>query len=96
MNYDVFRHPGAWLPLVMSLAALCIVAGHLMLFGTAREVDEGAAAHLFQLLMVGQVPIIVSVAVRGLLRTPANALSIIVFQAIAGVIAFAPVWYFRL
>jgi hypothetical protein len=96
MNYDAFRHPSAWVPLVMSLAALCIVVGHLIFVGTAREADEGAAAHLFQLLMAGQAPIVVFFATRWLRRATANTLTVIVFQAVAGAIACAPVWYFRM
>ncbi|AHX15224.1 hypothetical protein CH75_19865 [Dyella jiangningensis] len=96
MNYGAFRHPSAWLPMAMSLAALCIVAGHLIFVGTAREADEGAAAHLFQLLMAGQVPIILFFAVKWFKRATATALSVILVQVMAGAIACASVWYFGL
>lgn len=96
MSYGTFRHPSAWIPLVMSLAALCMVAGRLILIGTAREADEGATAHLFQLLMAGQVPVIVFFAMRWLRRAPGNALTVMVVQAMAVAIACAPVWYFLL
>ena len=43
--------PLPWIPIGMSLAALALVLGHIALYGTAREADEGAAAHLWQLLM---------------------------------------------
>ena len=32
--------------------------GHVALFGIVHETDEGTAAHLYQLLMAGQVPVI--------------------------------------
>ena len=54
----------AWLPIVMSLLALAIVLCHVALFGVAPEADEGTAAHLFQILMVGQVPVMAFFAVR--------------------------------
>ena len=50
----------------MSFAALALVLGHAAIFGIVHEADEGTAAHIFQLLMVGQVPFVASAfAVRG-------------------------------
>lgn len=96
MSGSIWRHPGAWAPLVMSLAALGIVVGHLVLVGTAREVDEGVAAHLFQLLVAGQVPVVVLFAIRWLNRTPGGALKVMAMQVMAVAVACAPVWYFHL
>ena len=46
------------LPVAMSLVALGIVA-LVVTTGWERDLhDEGAAAHLFQLLMVGEIPLI--------------------------------------
>lgn len=59
MNTAQFKVPSAWLPIVMSATALAVVVGHVLASGTAREVDEGAAAHTWQLLMVGQRPSLV-------------------------------------
>ena len=66
MNLSTFREPSAWLPIAMSLVALAVLFGSVLVAGTAREPDEGAAAHLWQLLMVGQVPVIVWFVVRWL------------------------------
>jgi hypothetical protein len=44
----------------MSLAALALVLGHVAIAGPGREADEGTAAHVFQLLMIAQVPIAAS------------------------------------
>ena len=33
---------------------LATVLAHVALFGAVREADEGGAAHIFQLLMIGQ------------------------------------------
>lgn len=41
----------------MSLAALAIVLIHIILLGAVRQPDEGAAAHIFQLLIVAEVPV---------------------------------------
>ena len=48
----MLKQPSAFLPLVMSCAALATVLVHIALFGAVREADEGTAAHIFQLLMV--------------------------------------------
>lgn len=96
MSANTFTQPSALVPLMMSVAALAIVLGHIMFFGTVREADEGAAAHLFQLLMAGQLPIIAFFAIRWLRRAPKDALAVLASQALAGVAACAPVWYFNL
>jgi hypothetical protein len=46
--------PSGFLPLTMSGAALLVVLTHTAIFGVAREPDEGAAAHLWQILMARQ------------------------------------------
>jgi hypothetical protein len=59
----MLRKPSAFLPVAMSLAALGVVLFHVAIFGAARETDEGAAAHLWQVLMAGQLPLLF-IAVR--------------------------------
>jgi hypothetical protein len=58
MHSELLKRPSAFIPLAMSIAALSIVLGYAAMFGTARQVDEGTAAHLWQLLMAGQIPVI--------------------------------------
>ena len=96
MSASTFIRPSALVPLAMSLAALLIVAGHIVFFGGARQADEGAAAHVFQLLIVGQLPIVAFFAFKWLRRAPRDALVVLASQALAGVMACAPVWYFGL
>lgn len=96
MNAHMFTRPTALAPLVMSFVAFAIVIGHIVFVGTAREADEGAAAHLFQLLMAGQLPIIAFFAIKWLQRAPKQALAVLASQAMAGVVACVPVWYFNL
>jgi hypothetical protein len=91
----MIKHPSAFLPLAMSVTALALVLGHIVFVGTARQADEGTAAHLFQLLMAAQVPIIAFFAVKWLPKTPGPALAILVLQAGAAIAAFAPVFYFE-
>jgi hypothetical protein len=96
MNAGTFARPSAWLPIAMSLAAFATVLGHVIFFGAAQETDEGAAAHIFQLLMVGQLPVIAFFAINWLQRAPKQALLVLALQVVAVAVAFLPVWYFRL
>ena len=76
----------------MSSAALAIVLVHLTFFGAARQADEGAEAHIWQLLMVGQIPVIAFFVLTRLTRDPASALRILGVQAAAALAAMAPVY----
>ena len=96
MNVTTIRRPTAWLPVAMSLAALAIVIIHIARFGVAREADEGTAAHLWQILMAGQLPIIALFAIKWLPTNPKPALVVLALQAGAGLAALAPVFYFGL
>jgi hypothetical protein len=93
MNVPLMRQPIAFLPLAMSLAALAIVLGHAAIFGVVHEADEGAAAHIFQLLMVAQVPIVAFFAIRWLPRAPRETLHVLAWQAGAGLAAMASVFF---
>ncbi|HEY2139308.1 MAG TPA: hypothetical protein VGH00_04450 [Chthoniobacterales bacterium] len=80
----------------MSLTALAIVIVHVARFGTAREADEGTAAHLWQILMAGQLPIIAWFAINWLPKNPKASLLVLALQALAGLAAMAPVFYLGL
>lgn len=90
------RHPSAFLPITMSLLALSLVLFHIAMYGTAREADEGTVAHLWQLLMGLQIPIIAFFAIRWLSVSPRSAMAVLGVQFVAGVAAAAPVFYFHL
>ena len=79
----------------MSLAALAIVLFHIAMFGTARQSDEGTEAHMWQLLMAGQIPILIVHAVKWLPLGPKPALQVIGLQLGAAVAALAPVYLLR-
>jgi hypothetical protein len=97
MNFlKLMKQPSASLPVGMSLAAIAMVAGHIAMYGAVREADEGAAAHVFQLLMVAQAPIAAFFAIKWLPRFPRQALQVLLVQAAAAIAAFAPVFYFKL
>lgn len=90
------KHPSAFIPIAMSLLALATVIVHIAVYGAVRESDEGAAAHIFQLLLAGQVPVIAYFAVKWLARAPAQALAVLGMQCGAALAAMAPVFFFKL
>lgn len=90
---DVLKRPSAFLPLVMSLVIVAAGAREAAMFGTLRQPDEGAAAHLFQLLMPLEVPIIAFFGITWLPRAPRQALAVLALQIGAGVAIFAGVCF---
>ncbi len=93
---ELLRKPSAWLPIAMWATALIFTLVWLAIFGVVHKEDEGIAAHIFQLLMGGQMPILAFFAIKWLPKKPKQALGILVIQFIAGVIAFTPVYFFEL
>ena len=93
MDTTAARQPSAVIPMAMSLVAASAIVYHLARFGTAPQPDEGAAAHLWQLMMAGQLPVIVYYAARWLPRTPRPAVIVLAAQAGAFLAALAPIYF---
>lgn len=91
---SLLSKPSAWLPIAMSLAVLTMTLTYLAIFGipTVPAEDEGTSAHIFQLLMAGQLPIIAFFAVKYLSQKPKEAFLILGLQFAAGLLACAPVF----
>lgn len=87
------KQPSAWLPILLSLAGLAMVLVHVAMFGVVHEADEGTAAHVFQLLMVAQVPLIGYFAMTWLPRRPGAALTVLLLQALAALAAALAVYF---
>ena len=92
MSLALLKKPSGWLPVAMSGAALALVVVHVARYGMAREADEGTSAHLFQLLMVAQVPVVFFFASKWLPKTPKQAMWVLGVQAVAAMMAFAAVY----
>jgi hypothetical protein len=98
----ILKHPSAFLPLAMSLAALGVLAcaaiyGFLHgAGGIIRQPDEGTAAHLWQILMAGQLPVLLYFAVKWLPRAPKQTLYVLALQAGAALASMAPVYFLNL
>jgi hypothetical protein len=94
-SLPILKHPSAFLPVAMSLAALAVIAIVVASHGTAPQADEGTAAHLWQLLMAAQAPVVLFFAVKWVPQSPKDALPILVLQVVAALAAMAPVFLLR-
>ena len=92
----IVRHPSAFLPMAMSLTALAMVLGSLARYGVVHETDEGTVAHLWQLLMAGQLPVLAFFAIKWLPRAPRQTLYVLALQAGAALASMAPVFFLKL
>jgi DNA-binding CsgD family transcriptional regulator len=91
----ILKNPSAFLPLLMSLGAFATVIIYVAIFGTARQADEGTAAHIWQMLMAGQIPVILFFAIKWLPRAPKEALLVLALQGGAVLMALAPVYLLK-
>lgn len=97
----MMRRPSAYLPVAMSLTSLTVLlvaiawdighSGHVV-----RDPDEGAVAHIFQLLMTLQMPIVLFFAIKWLRRAPGQTLRVLALQAAAWLAGCAPVYFLHL
>ncbi len=92
---SMLKHPSAFLPMVMSVLALTVVVGFLAVRGPAPQSDEGAAAHIWQLLMAAQVPIVLFFAHKWLPQAPREAALTLALQIGAAIAALLPVFLLR-
>lgn len=92
----VVRQPSALVPLAMAMTALAVVLIHIGVYGAAREADEGATAHIWQLLMVAQLPALLIFGIRWLPKAPKQAMGVLGLLVVAILAAMAPVWLLHL
>jgi hypothetical protein len=83
-------------PTVMSLAAFLLVMVAVTTGWGHDAKDEGAAAHIFQLLIALQIPLILVFLVTADWSRFALVAAVLSTQAVALALAFAPVAYFNL
>ena len=90
---SLMRHPSGYLPVAMSVGALAMIVWYVAAHGVVRQPDEGAQAHLWQILVAGQLPLIASFAFTWLPRARRPALIVLATQGAALVLlAVAPLW----
>ena len=79
--------------LLLSLAALVLVLGHAVVFGVVHAADEGAAAHIWQILIAAQLPLLAYFIVKWLPSRPRESLLVLVLLAGTWLANFAAVYW---
>jgi hypothetical protein len=92
-NGSLLKQPTAWIPIAMSLFALAMIVVYVAIFGIVQNEDEGTPARLFQLIMLGQLPIAGYFAIKWLPKRPIQALLVSALQAVAWIIPIATIVY---
>ena len=98
---SIAKQPSAFVPMAMSITALtmlaCVLISEIVQNGQIiREADEGTVAHLWQILMAGQLPIIAFFAIKWLPRAPKASLGVLALQAVSALASMAPVFLLKL
>ncbi len=93
LDLSILRSASAWIPLAMSLAALALGLGHFAAYGIVHETDEGAAAHIWQILMVAQLPVVGYFLVRWLRARPKSVFLVLALLACTWAANFAAVYW---
>jgi len=91
MAVQIGKKPSAWSPVIMSIGALVLVGIQITTHDTQPEQDEGALAHVWQLLILGQVPMIGFFVFRWLSAYPRQGAAVLAAQVLAATLALAPV-----
>jgi len=92
MPLPLLKHPSALAPIGLAAAALTLPWIALAVFGPDPTGDEGAAAHLFQLFMLAQIPCIVFFLAKWAIREPKQTAIVFGLQVAAFLAAAAPVF----
>jgi hypothetical protein len=92
MTLPLLKHPSALVPIGLAAAALTLPWIALAAFGPDPTGDEGAAAHLFQLFMVLQVPAVLLFLAKWAIREPKQTAIVFALQVAAFLAAAAPVF----
>jgi hypothetical protein len=82
----------AWVPLLCSALAFAIVMANIIA-RVPPQPDENASAHMWQLLMAGQLPFIAAFAITADWRHWQRAAGLLGLQALAIAAAMIPVWF---
>jgi hypothetical protein len=98
---EMMRRPSGFLPVTLSMMCLVMVLSSVAVgvakFGyIVRDEDEGAVAHLFQIMMTAQWPIMAFLLIKWLRRAPRPTMRVLAVQTGAWLAACAPVYFFHL
>jgi hypothetical protein len=98
---EVLCCPTALVPIGLSLGALVIALVHFGFFGADLGPDEGAAAHVWQLLMAAQIPALALFTAKWSRRARRPYFNVLKLQGLAILIcigsgALAPLYFLRM
>lgn len=80
----------------MSSAATLLIVGYVIAFGVSEvQKDEGMPARIFQMLLVGQVPLMVYLGIKWFSKMPKHVLFILGLQVAASFFAISLVILFE-
>jgi hypothetical protein len=96
MDRQKINRMSAIAPIVMSLMALALVLAAAATGWETHDTDEGTAAHIFQLLIAAQAPIVLLFLATADWKRFMPIVRTLAGQAAALIAAFAPVAYFNL
>jgi hypothetical protein len=84
----LLRTPSAWVPMLLSLAALALIIGFVARYGVVQQPgqDEGSAARIFQLLMLANAAAIGYFVLRWVPTAPKPAIAIVCLQVLLALI----------
>jgi hypothetical protein len=88
------ERPSAWVPLLMSGVAFGLLVTYVLFLGVNRSPtgDEGAAARIFQLLLAGQIPVIIYFAFKNFRKNFNETALVLFLQVLAGVLAIVSIF----
>lgn len=89
---ELLKRPSAFLPLAISAGFLTFFAAAYAQGTLVRQPDEGAGAHLFQILMPVQLLIIGFFALTWLPKKPKAASGVLIVQVAFALAVFAVVY----
>jgi len=92
MTLPLLKRPSALLPIGLAVAALTLPFAALAVFGPDPTGDEGAAAHLWQLFMLAQIPSMIFFLAKWAIREPKQTAIVFALQVTAFLAAASPVF----
>ena len=67
--------------------------GHAAIFGIVYEADEGAAAHIWQILIAGQIPFVIYFMFKWLPERAKESMLVLALLAVTWLANFADVYW---
>jgi hypothetical protein len=96
ISREGINRASAVIPILMSLLVFLLVLAVITTGWERGLKDEGAAVHIFQLLIVAQIPFLITFLMTADWKRAVRLLRPMAFQAAALLLALGPVAFFKL